>query len=98
MDKPVALLPLLALLAGCGPALKAEAIAGRTIMITNDSDATLTIRRIVANDGAGRAECTDAPNAPIGPGRSYTTTFFYCEEVREVEVETDRGSRTLDFD
>jgi hypothetical protein len=93
----IAPMMLLTLLAGCGPALKAEAIAGRTIMITNDSDETLTIQRIVANDGAGRAECTDEPAATLGPGRSYTTTFFYCEEVREVDVETDRGSRTLSF-
>jgi hypothetical protein len=90
------LAPLL-LLAGCGPALKAEAIAGRTILITNDSDETLTIRRIVANDSDGRAECVDRPGATLSPGRSYTTTFFYCDAVRQVDVETDRGTREIGF-
>ena len=85
------------LLAGCGPSLKAEAIAGRTILITNESDDTVTIQRIVANDSDGRAECVDQPGATLSPGRSYTTTFFYCDEVREVDVETDRGRREMDF-
>lgn len=97
MRAALALSPLM-LLAGCGPALKAEAIAGRTILITNDSDETLTIRRIVANDSEGRAECVDRPGATLSPGRSYTTTFFYCDAVREVDVETDRGTRRITFD
>lgn len=95
------ILPLLALslaLTGCGPALRAEAIAGRTIMITNDTDETLTIRRIVANDSAGRSECVDQPGATLSPQRSYTTTFFYCDEVRAIEVETDQGNRRISFD
>jgi hypothetical protein len=90
--------PALALLlVGCGPSLKAEAIAGRTILITNDSDETLTIQRIVANKSGGRTECVDQPGATLSPGRSYTTTFFYCDEVREVDVETDRGTRAIDL-
>lgn len=96
MRAALPLLPLL--LAGCGPALKAEAIAGRTILVTNESDATLTVRRIVANDSEGRAECVDRPGATLSPGRSYTTTFFYCDEVRAVAVETDRGTRRIAFD
>ncbi len=66
-------------------------------MITNDSDADVTIQRIVANDSEGRAECVDTPGTTIGPGRTYTTTFFYCDEVREVDVETDRGTREIDL-
>jgi hypothetical protein len=31
----------------------------------------------------------------LGPGRTYTTTFFYCDEVSEVDVETDKGAREL---
>lgn len=83
------------LLAACGPSLKGETIAGRTVMITNDEDQVLTINRIVANDSDGRAECVDTPGAQLGPGRTYTVTFFYCEEVRHVDVETDQGTRRL---
>ncbi len=86
---------VLLLVAGCGPSLSAEAIAGRTITITNDDDETLTVNRIVANGGDGRAECVDQPAATLGPGRSYTTTFFYCDEVRRIEVETERGVRRI---
>ena len=85
-------------LAACGPRLKGEAIAGRTVMITNDEPQTLTISRIVANDSDGRSECVDTPGATLGPGRSYTITFFYCDEVREVDVETDQGTREIEFD
>jgi hypothetical protein len=91
-------LPLLAILflaSSCGPRLKGEAIAGRTVMITNDEQEPLVIRRIVANDSDGRAECVEEPAAELGPGRSHTVTFFYCDEVREVDVETDQGTREL---
>lgn len=94
----ITLLAVSLLLAGCGPSLEAERIAGHTVMITNQSEERVTIRRIVANKAGGRAECVDAPGALLGPGRSYTTTFFYCGEVREIAVETDRGTRSLDFD
>lgn len=96
--RAILLLALPALLSACGPRLKGEAIAGRTVMITNDEQETVTINRIVANDSDGRAECVDTPAAALGPGRTYTVTFFYCEEVREVDVETDRGSREIGFD
>lgn len=95
-------LPLLlvstALVAGCGPKLEGELIAGRTVMITNGGEEPVGITRIVANKAGGRAECVDEPGTVLPPGRSYTTTFFLCEEVRGVDVETDKGSRALDFD
>ena len=92
------LLAACGLIAACGPKLKGEAIAGRTVMITNDEEQTLTIDRIVANDSGERAECVDTPGAVLGPGRSYTITFFYCDEVREVDVETSHGKREIGFD
>lgn len=85
------------LLAACGPKLEGEVIAGRTVMVTNREDGDVVVTRIVANDEDGRAECTDAPGTRLPPGRSYTTTFFLCDEVREVDVETDRGSREIAF-
>jgi hypothetical protein len=94
----VLLLFALTLLAGCGPRLKGEAIAGRTIMITNEEQQTVTISRVVANDSDGRSECVDTPGAALGPGRTYTVTFFYCEEVHEIDVETDQGTRAIAFD
>gem|GEM_PF-6297656 len=84
-------------LAGCGPRLDGELIAGRTVMVTNAGGGTLRIDRIIANDETGRSECVDLPKVELAPGRSYTTTFFYCEEVREVDVETDAGWREVDF-
>ena len=94
-DRRVFLLASL-LLAGCGgPRLSAETIAGRTVMITNGGDRQLTIQRIVANGEEGRAECTDTPGATLGPGRSYTVTFFYCDEVNRLRVETDAGTTTV---
>jgi hypothetical protein len=90
-------LGLLALTA-CGPQLKGELVAGRTVMVTNKGDTPLNVKRIIANDQTGRAECVDQPAVQLAPGRSYTTTFFYCEEVREIDVETDAGWREVDFD
>ena len=88
----------LLLLAGCGPQLKGDLVAGRTVMITNAGDDPLRVERIIANDQTGRSECVDTPATQLPPGRSYTTTFFYCEEVREIDVETDAGWREVDFD
>lgn len=96
--RAILLLSACALLAACGPRLKGEAIAGRTVMITNQEEGPVTINRIVANDSEGRSECVDSPGATLGPGRTYTTTFFYCDEVREVDVETDQGRREIGFD
>ena len=92
------ILPCAAALAGCGPNIEAETIANRVVMLTNAEDEPITIQKIVANDRDGRAECVDTPNAQLGPGRTYTKTFFYCDEVRQVEVETDRGSVTIGLD
>ena len=93
-----ALIPSLCLLlAACGPRLTAEAIAGRTIMITNGEDRTVTIEKVVANGSDGRAECVDTPTAALGPGRTYTTTFFYCDEVKRISVETDAGTTSLNL-
>ena len=90
------LVPLLCLvLAGCGPRLTAEVIAGRTIMITNGEERSITIEKVVANGSDGRAECVDTPGAALGPGRTYTTTFFYCDEVKRISVETDAGTTSL---
>lgn len=86
------------LLAGCGPRLEGERVAGRTIVITNNGSDPLAIKRIIANDQTNRTECVDLPATTLGASRSYTTTFFYCEEVREVDVETDQGWREVDFD
>jgi hypothetical protein len=94
---PLLLLPTFAL-AACGPQLQGELVAGRTVMITNAGETPLKVERIIANDQTGRAECVDQPAVQLGPGRSYTTTFFYCEEVREVDIETDAGWREVDFD
>jgi len=85
------------ILTACGPRLKGEIIAGRTVIITNGGDEPVGITRIVANDAAGRAECVDEPGTILPPGRSYTTTFFLCEEVRELDIDTDQGARELDF-
>lgn len=97
MNRSLLLLPLL-LLAGCGPKLEGELIAGRTVMITNKDDGRVSITRIVANDQRERSECIEEPGTALEPGRSYTTTFFACDEVREVDVETDQGTRQIDFD
>jgi hypothetical protein len=86
-----------ALLAGCGPQIDGELIAGRTVMITNREDAPVSITRIVANDAEDNAECVEEPGTPLGPGRTYTTTFFLCDEVREVDIVTDQGTREIDF-
>jgi hypothetical protein len=86
------LLPCCALLAGCGPRIEAETIANRVVMLTNAEDEPLTIQKIVAHDRPGRSECVDTPGTQLGPGRTYTKTFFYCDDVREVAVETDRGT------
>ena len=83
------------LLAACGPRLTAEAIAGRTLMITNGEERSITIEKVVANGSDGRAECVDIPAAALGPGRTYTTTFFYCDEVKRISVETDVGTTSL---
>ena len=91
-------LPCIALVAGCGPNIEAETIANRVVMLTNAEDEPLTIHKIVANDRPGRSECVDTPGAQLGPGRTYTKTFFYCDDVTEVDVETDRGTVTLDLD
>jgi hypothetical protein len=85
-------------LAGCGPQLSSELIAGRTVMVTNAGEGPLKVERIIANDHVDRSECVDLPNVELAPGRSYTTTFFHCEEVREIDIETDAGWRELDFD
>lgn len=85
-------------LTGCGPRLAGELIAGRTVMITNSGSSPLRVERIIANDHTKRSECVDLPEVVLGPGRSYTTTFFYCDEVREVDIETDRGWREINFD
>jgi hypothetical protein len=92
------LLVLAPALSGCGPRLDGELIAGRTVMVTNAGKGPLKVERIIANDHVGRSECVDLPNVELPPGRSYTTTFFYCEEVREVDVETDQGWREVGFD
>lgn len=93
----ILILPIL--LAGCGgPKIDGEVIAGRTVMITNKEDGALTIGRIVANDADGREECVDTPATALPPGRSYTTTFFLCEEVKAVAVETDKGTRKIAFE
>lgn len=91
------ILPCCALVAGCGPNIEAETIANRVVMLTNAEDEPLTIHKIVANDRPGRSECVDTPGAQLGPGRTYTKTFFYCDDVQEVDVETDRGSVTIDL-
>lgn len=85
-------------LSACGPRIEGELVAGRTVIVTNGGDSPLKVARIIANDQTSRAECVDKPEVQLGPGRSYTTTFFYCEEVREVDVETDAGWREVDFD
>lgn len=87
-----------ALLAACGPRLEGELIAGRTVTVTNREEGPVTIARIVANDADGRAECVEEPATTLPPGRTYTTTFFLCEEVREVAVETDRGTWEIGFE
>ncbi len=98
MRRLLFLVPIALVLGACGPRLSGELIAGRTVMVTNGGDTPLKVIRIIANDQTGRAECVDQPNVELGPGRSHTTTFFYCEEVREVDVETDSGWREVDFD
>lgn len=87
-----------ALLAGCGPRLDGERIAGRTVTVTNREARPVTLTRIVANDADGRTECVEEPATTLPPGRTYTTTFFLCDEVREVDVETDLGTREIGFD
>jgi hypothetical protein len=98
MKRILLLLALGAALSGCGPRLDGELIAGRTVMVTNAGKEPLKVERIIANDHVGRSECVDLPNVQLAPGRSYTTTFFHCEEVREIDIETDAGWRELDFD
>jgi len=96
--RPACLFLTLLGLTACGPRLEGELVAGRTVLITNSGENPLRVERIIANDQTGRAECEDKPAVALAPGRSYTTTFFYCEEVREIDVETDAGWREVDFD
>lgn len=98
MRRTFAILTSCVLLAGCGPKLDSELIAGRTVTITNREEAPVTLTRIVANDAGGRAECVNEPASTLGPGRTYTTTFFLCDEVTKVAVETDMGTRRIGFD
>lgn len=98
IQRLVLLAPVLLLAACGGPKLDGEVVAGRTVMITNREDQPVTIGRIVANDADGREECTDAPGTALPPGRSYTTTFFLCDEVKGVAVETDQGTRKIGFE
>jgi len=97
MIRPLLLVCATALLAACGPKIEAELIAGRTVMITNGEPEPVGITRIVANDSDGRSECVDEPGTVLPPGRTYTTTFFLCDEVREVAIETDRGDSEIHF-
>lgn len=85
-------------LTACGPQIEAELIAGRTVRIINMDDERIGIAKIVANDADGRAECVDEPGSTLDPERSYTTTFMLCEEVRTVDVHTDRGRREISFE
>lgn len=87
-----------ALLAACGPKLEGELIAGRTVTVTNREDAPVTLTKITANDAGGRQECVNEPATTLGPGRTYTTTFFLCDEVKEVDIETDHGTREIGFE
>lgn len=89
------ILPICAVVAACGPNIEAETIANRVVMLTNAEDEPITIQKIVANDRPGRSECVDTPGAQLGPGRTYTKTFFYCDELTEVDVETDHGTVTI---
>ena len=98
MKRILLLLLLAPALTACGPRLRSDLIAGRTVMVTNGGDGPVRIERIIANDHTERAECVDLPKVELAPGRSYTTTFFHCEEVREIDVETDAGWREMGFD
>ena len=98
MRRSLALLAACACLAGCGPKLDSELIAGRTVTVTNGEDGPVTLIKIVANDAGGRQECVNEPATTLGPGRTYTTTFFLCNEVKEVDIETDRGTREIGFE
>ncbi|MDB5668792.1 MAG: hypothetical protein JWL74_1742 [Alphaproteobacteria bacterium] len=90
------ILPCCAVASACGPNIEAETIANRVVMLTNAENEPLTIHKIVVNDRPGRSECVDTPAAQLGPGRTYTKTFFYCDDVQAVDVETDRGTVTID--
>ncbi len=98
MRRSLVLLTACAALAGCGPKLESELIAGRTVTVTNGEDGPVTLIKIIANDAGGRQECVNEPATTLGPGRTYTTTFFLCDEVTKVAIETDRGTRTIAFD
>jgi len=98
MKRPLLLVCATCLLAACGPKLEAELIAGRTVMITNGEEEPVGITRIVANDADGRSECVDEPGTVLPPGRTYTTTFFLCEEVRQIDIATDQGESEIEFE
>lgn len=92
--RAASLAPLL-LLAACGPRISAEAVAGHTVMVTNDEDHEVTIRRIVANGDDTKAGCVDSPGLALSAGRTYTVTLFSCDAVKTVRVETDAGAARL---
>lgn len=98
MRRSLAILAACVVLAGCGPKLEGELIAGRTVTVTNREEGPVTLTKITANDAGGRQECVNEPATTLGPGRTYTTTFFLCDEVKEVDVETDRGTREIGFE
>ena len=98
MRRTALILTACALLAACGPKLDSELIAGRTVTVTNGEDGPVTLIRIVANDADGRQECVNEPATTLRPGRTYTTTFFLCDEVTKVDIETDRGTRGIAFE
>lgn len=98
MRRTALILTTCALLAACGPKLEGELIAGRTVTVTNREDAPVTLTKIIANDAGGRQECVNEPTTTLGPGRTYTTTFFLCDEVKTVDVETDQGTRQIGFE
>src|SRR5688500_4206956 len=91
------ILPCCPLVACWGRSVEAETSANGVVMRTNAEDEPLTIHKTVGNGRPGRSECVDTPGAQLGPGRTYTKTFFYCDDVQEVDVETDRGSVTIDL-
>lgn len=98
MRRTALILTTCVLLAACGPKLEGELIAGRTVTVTNREDAPVTLTKIIANDAGGRQECVNEPATTLGPGRTYTTTFFLCDEVKAVDVETDQGTRQIGFE
>lgn len=101
--RPVVLLGALGLLASCDavldpPKMSATRYFGRGITVTNDDTRAFQVQRIVANGSPENTNCNNYPNHTLAPGETQTVAFLLCGNIRQLDIETDIGSRRLVFE